>query len=133
MKGYVYFIQAKDAVGLIKIGSASNVAKRVETLATGCPYPIVVLTAIEFPSRLHASHFERNSHFVFRFCRKHGEWFSASQPLRGFIEDLKQGTSPKIALARAVVTTKKQVIKFKVAQTIRAKKFAERKQGVRPL
>lgn len=38
----IYWLKAGDA-GLVKVGLTDNVAKRIASLQTGCPYPMVLL------------------------------------------------------------------------------------------
>lgn len=79
--GFVYFIQA-EAGGLIKIGFATDVTGRLDTLQTGSPVKLVVVGSmpgvIQDESGLH----ERFAHL-----RRHGEWFESADDLLRFIEE----------------------------------------------
>ena len=57
-----------------KIGYSSDVDKRINSLKTGCPYPISVITVFEGGT----PEDERAIHGVYRDRRVHGEWFCLS-------------------------------------------------------
>lgn len=78
---FVYFIQADT--GLIKIGVASNVKKRLGQLRGASPVPLTLLLAV--PA---GAIFEYNMHHKFRQFRVHGEWFSPASELLAEIERL---------------------------------------------
>lgn len=65
----VYLIEAAGS-GRIKIGSASNPARRIRALATACPFPIVALATREGGQVL-----ERAMHRALSDRRAHLEWF----------------------------------------------------------
>jgi hypothetical protein len=78
----VYFIEG-DRTGLIKIGSATNVKKRLRTLQA-CSPDILTLLAIIPDAPDDAPY-----HFQFRDdWAGHGEWFRASTKLKTFIQTL---------------------------------------------
>ena len=70
----VYFIRAGNK-GAIKIGVASDLAKRLETLQTGNPFQLKVLATIPCSSEQHAYELERRMHKLFASKRIRGEWF----------------------------------------------------------
>lgn len=61
--------------GIIKIGIADNVEKRVRSLQTGCPYPIKVMALWRYDEAWHARHAEKACHDRFKKLNTHGEWF----------------------------------------------------------
>ena len=67
--GFVYIIQCHD---FVKVGVASNVAKRMYGLQTGCPYELRLLAS--WMSR-HAIRDERRLHLKWRRYEVRGEWF----------------------------------------------------------
>lgn len=72
---YVYFIKCLDDNGYIKIGVAQDVKKRLDSLQTGCPYPLKVICAIGCDNREHALATEKRLHRYFGHSRVGGEWF----------------------------------------------------------
>lgn len=85
--GYVYFIGGDDTA-LIKIGYASNVARRLRALQTGSPVRLKVLSRFPGSQRV-----EKSIHRRFRDYRTHGEWFSFPdlQDALSRIEELLKG------------------------------------------
>lgn len=69
----VYFVAGGD--GLVKIGCASDVNKRMTSLATGSPVPLRLIGWIPVKDLRAAFRLEQDSHTVFRDFRAHGEWF----------------------------------------------------------
>jgi DNA-binding XRE family transcriptional regulator len=84
----VYFIQA-GAGGPIKIGIAANLQRRIATLQTGCPEPLVVLGTIAGgpleEARLHAH---------LRAFRIRGEWFKPSELVLSTVQQALRGEMP---------------------------------------
>ena len=78
-----YFIQ--DASGPIKIGKTGekSAASRLKTLQTGNPRKLTLLTVTR-------AHSERSLHQRFAEERVAGEWFSPSERLLSFIEELRE-------------------------------------------
>lgn len=75
--GYVYFVAYDNAVWrnelpVIKIGSASDIDKRLSQLSTGSPMPLICAGFIEtmIPQRL-----EKSIHAKFSYAKFKGEWF----------------------------------------------------------
>ena len=69
----VYFIQARNEHGLIKIGCSMNVDKRLSTLQGSSPINLVLLGVI------HGSYeTEKAIHKLLKKHRIHGEWFLPS-------------------------------------------------------
>lgn len=75
----VYFVQS-EANGLIKIGVAADLDKRVRCLQTMSPVPVRLLGA--FPGDRSD---EQRLHQAFRPCRAHGEWFEPTNDLVAFV------------------------------------------------
>lgn len=75
-KTFVYFVAAGDSV---KIGVASHVQTRIAALQCACPMRLDLLLALPGGTRL-----ERALHASFH-GRRHGEWFSRTPKLDGFI------------------------------------------------
>jgi hypothetical protein len=78
----VYFIRA-GANGPIKIGSANNVARRMNGLQTASPYPLRLLASI-----VGSTEDEFGLHKRFAADRLHGEWFTPSPDLLAYIESV---------------------------------------------
>jgi hypothetical protein len=77
--GYIYFFQSVLG-GPVKIGFATNVHARLETIQAMCPFQLKLLGIRE---GTHQD--ERNIHIMFHDQRDHGEWFSESDKLLDFI------------------------------------------------
>ena len=75
---FVYALLAEDSLdnGYIKIGRASNLFNRVQTLRTGCPFPIKYIGYINVGSLSRGRAIERTLHRVFSVRRTSGEWFA---------------------------------------------------------
>lgn len=82
-EGFIYFVQA-EAGGLVKIGWATNVEKRLATMQMVCPIPLTVLA--RFAGSVPA---ERALHQRFAAHRQHGEWFSPCPELMALIDETK--------------------------------------------
>lgn len=72
MIAFIYFIQAGDEHGHIKIGHSRDVDKRLESLRTGNHLPLRVLFKIPHPN---AHDIEQKLHAEFADLRAEGEWF----------------------------------------------------------
>ena len=80
VKGNIYFVEATGS-GRVKIGFATNIAPRMRSLATGCPFPLRLL--LSFSGYLEE---EREWHRYFRTQRVgNSEWFIIDGKLRNFI------------------------------------------------
>jgi hypothetical protein len=94
MTGFVYFIECA-AASAIKIGFSTEVARRLSTLQSGSPTPLVLLLAVpgtaEDETRLHT---------MFAGERRSGEWFNADGPVRTFVDLLarlpEEGAAEKL-------------------------------------
>jgi hypothetical protein len=75
----VYFVRC-PATGLVKIGYATNVRKRLAGLQTGSAAKLELLCTVD-PVRYP----ERTLHHRFRADRVHGEWFRPSEAMRRFL------------------------------------------------
>jgi len=71
---YVYFIRAGHT-GPIKIGVASNVDRRLDTLQTGNHMELFLVAKIKCQSKTHAYSIENALHKKFKGKRIRGEWF----------------------------------------------------------
>lgn len=63
------------SAGMVKIGIAKNLMKRLYAMRCSSAVPIEVISAQEFPSQEHAFDAELKIHAKFRRFRSHGEWF----------------------------------------------------------
>ena len=86
---WVYFVRALD---MIKIGTSTNVAKRLQALRTASPVPLETLLVI--PG---SPHLEYELHKRYAALRSHGEWFRAEQPLVGHIARLTARAAKRAA------------------------------------
>lgn len=80
--GFVYFVQLGD--GDIKIGFATDVAKRIRSLQTACSVPLMLLCAVEGSVAL-----ERTLHTRLGKDRRVGEWFRPSFQVIDTIRKIK--------------------------------------------
>ena len=78
---YVYFIRAGNS-GPIKIGIASNIQSRMDTLQTGNHLKLTLVASIKCDSRLHALDKEKKLHKLFDYKKIRGEWFCGSIKLK---------------------------------------------------
>lgn len=79
MRVIVYFILAKRC-NRIKIGSTTNINRRVYELSTSCPDDVVLLGVMPSDGRT-----EVVVHKKFRHFRVQGEWFDADQSIHDYI------------------------------------------------
>ena len=73
----VYFIQCNGKNGPIKIGVTSQLKERLETLQTGNPYELRLITSIKLRNMEEAFSLEKKLHKKFRRFLIRGEWFSS--------------------------------------------------------
>jgi predicted GIY-YIG superfamily endonuclease len=71
---YVYFIQAGKR-GPVKIGVATDVEKRLESLQTGNHQELHIRTLIVCDEKNHAFETEKKFHRRFKHFHIRGEWF----------------------------------------------------------
>lgn len=87
---HVYFVQAGDEFGPVKIGITNNIKKRLEMLQTGSPVKLRCLSLIDFESEPRAREAESSLHEMFDDLRLEGEWFEWHDDfvdlLKGFIQ-----------------------------------------------
>lgn len=76
MTCFVYFVQAGDDRGAIKIGYSGDVEKRVESLRTGNHLPLRILAKFDLGSVDAAAAFEKEMHAAFIDLRLEGGWFA---------------------------------------------------------
>lgn len=91
---WVYFVEA-EGTGLVKIGSAVNVHRRLAEISSGCPVPLKVL-AVAQGSRTR----EAELHALLLPYRSKGEWFRKSPAMEAVIAALDapadmEGLGPK--------------------------------------
>lgn len=80
-RGCVYFVQSTQG-GLIKIGVATELKKRLKGLQSMCPIPLVCLGIVPGYAEL-----EQSLHTRFAMYRRHGEWFEPSDELLTYIRE----------------------------------------------
>lgn len=73
---YLYIIKESGKAGAIKIGIASNVDARIDTLQTGNPRTLELVISYKCRTRKHAFALEAWMHKTFGSHRIRGEWFS---------------------------------------------------------
>jgi hypothetical protein len=73
---YVIRLIELDLVGLdfVKIGQATNISQRLDTLQTGCPFVMRVERILEAPNG-RTEELEDKLHRRYRTKRVRGEWF----------------------------------------------------------
>ncbi len=86
---WVYFIQSGKN-GPIKIGLARSIQKRLETMQTGNPYELRLITSVHCDSRAQAESLEKHFHRLFARKRLRGEWFRSDIN----IKSLRDTTTP---------------------------------------
>ena len=86
MTEFVYFARSGDA---IKIGTSTNVRKRIKALATGTPLPPELVAVMAGGAWR-----EKELHRRFAHLRVTGEWFRAGVELMEFIATLPPWTEP---------------------------------------
>ena len=77
----VYFIEA-IGTGQIKIGFSNNPTSRIKTLQTGSASKLILLGCINSDQSL-----ESHLHGRFAHLRQHGEWFTATNGLRNYVQN----------------------------------------------
>lgn len=87
----VYFIQA-GAGGPIKIGVATDIARRVATLQTGSPEPLVVLATIAGGRAV-----EGRFHRALSLHRLRSEWFNPTPEVAQAVDLARRGELPTAA------------------------------------
>lgn len=87
----VYFIRTIAGPRLLKIGISNNVSKRLESLKTGCAYPLELVGTITCRSPMHARNIERQLHRMHRWARMEGEWFEYSPQVRAGLRNILAG------------------------------------------
>ena len=78
----VYFLQSQT-LGLVKIGSANNVARRLDQLRTACPDELRLIAVINGDVEA-----ERQLHKKFARLRVRGEWFHPGEDLMRYIDSV---------------------------------------------
>jgi len=86
----VYFARAADGSGPIKIGSASDVERRLRELQTGSPVRLHLVGVVARGG----AQLELGLHRRFADLRQHGEWYAPSRDLLATIAELTGGPAP---------------------------------------
>lgn len=76
----VYFIVSRQ-LNLVKIGTTTDVDRRIATMQTGSPSRLELLGTI-----LGDAETESYLHIMFAEYRAHGEWFHYSEEIQGYID-----------------------------------------------
>lgn len=87
----VYAIAAAE---FVKIGTTRNLQGRLDSLATGCPFPLEVLGSGEGGRGL-----ERQLHARLKHARAHGEWFILGEEQRAELLAVLDSPAARAALA----------------------------------
>lgn len=83
---WVYFIRECSETGLVKIGIADSVERRLSELQTGNGSRLKVVATVKYPSRAAAKEAERLFHKVLGPFRARGEWFTCARPVSEVIK-----------------------------------------------
>lgn len=75
----IYFIEAN---GMVKIGYSSNPKRRLQMLATGCPFKCTLIGVMKG-----LLEDEKEVHARFSHLRERGEWFKFSPEVNSFIAE----------------------------------------------
>lgn len=86
----VYFI-GDLSIGYVKVGYSQSLKLRLDSLQTGCPFPLKVLAVIRAPSRV-----ESAIHRYLDEWRSIGEWFHASPTVLHLVELARSGVLERI-------------------------------------
>lgn len=94
----VYYIHAPE-VGLVKIGYAAAVQKRLRALRSTSPARLVLIAVEDggIPQEIHR-------HRQFNHLREHGEWFRIEPDLIDHIDSLRPAGADETALLTALPT-----------------------------
>lgn len=110
----VYFVQAGDERGPIKIGVSSDVDARVSSIQTGNHLPCRVLASFEHSNAVLV---EKRLHRIFEDLRLEGEWFKFDATIMDLIDAWKfvdadhgNGSHPTTILDRVRESNVRQVI-----------------------
>lgn len=88
---YVYFIRTTQGQSLVKIGKSGNVTKRLESLRTGCAFPLELIGTLSCRSEMHASSIEKQLHRMHKWARMRGEWFRYDPVVQSGIREILAG------------------------------------------
>ena len=90
----VYFIGKSnfgdDKSDFIKIGSTTELSRRVANIQTSCESEISVMGVIPFDTKDEAISKERDIHLLFRAFRSYREWFYATSRIIQYIGRLRR-------------------------------------------
>lgn len=92
----IYFLQEQGGDWMIKIGYSSNIGKRIKTLQTASPRPLLLVGTIPQGTQRQESDWHRK----FRYCNANNEWFYPSETLVKHIEHSCMDAMPNIRYYR---------------------------------
>lgn len=72
---YIIAVDTDSGEGPIKVGISGDVAARIKTLQTACPFKIGLVHSFHFPEKEMALFFEQAFHACQSEHRMSGEWF----------------------------------------------------------
>jgi hypothetical protein len=85
----VYFVQAGNDVGPVKIGVTCDISKRIEMLQTGSWEPLKLLATFSFEDEQGARGAEQGFHYIFEPERLNGEWFAWTDDIADMINGMR--------------------------------------------
>ena len=98
-KRHIYFVGVPALGNVVKIGQTADIGKRLDAIATGCPYPPKLLATFMADSDI-----EKALHGHFADLRTHLEWFRLSGSLKKFIELVNGGhVQPVVDAAQKLI------------------------------
>lgn len=103
----LYFVQAGDERGPIKIGISADPTKRLEQLRTGNHLPLRLLDSFATP---HPEKLERGLHDAFADLRLEGEWFRFDVRIVRVLELLRAKHAMPDALRSSMVACDARVL-----------------------
>ena len=98
-----------------KIGWTTDIQKRVDSLKTGCPYPIELVAWIETDE----PEIEREVHAMYADHRVHGEWFELPLSAIDFLMYANENDITKAMTANALVSIAKHMTDESKVEEIR--------------
>jgi hypothetical protein len=88
VQGFVYLLKADGLTGVYKVGYSTDPVRRLETIQTSCPVPLILEWVIP---TLGNDGTELRIHRKFSEQRIHGEWFRLSKLDVQWIQTLRHG------------------------------------------
>jgi hypothetical protein len=117
----IYFVEA-IGTGRIKIGITGNVTKRMQVLGAQCPVPTRLLCVLSGTMAT-----ERALLRLFSADRAHGEWFTASESLRAFVQSTEH--HKRELIAPLIAADPGELLEIRRRQRERAARFRQRKRA----